>query len=365
MSRPGLEFRPAASSAGFVPDPALDGRSSTTGAPGARDKRGPGTEGDIDATGERARSAAGDRLAASAPHPGSVAGAATACPRLEPTVAPGPRAGRFVRAAPPRRDVREARTTTKRVARTFSLACRLLPRTCREDVYLLYLVFRTLDDLVDERRPEAAARVDAVATWAAGRAGARTREVTVLEELDARRQLPRDAFAAFCAGMRADLAGAPFATEADVDRYCYRVAGTVGEVMAAVLGTRDDARARPAAAALGMAMQRTNILRDIDEDAAAGRSYLAQEAVLRFGGPEPGARRALLRDQIARAEELYDRGLEGVPLLLHGGPAVRAAAWMYREILRQIERDGYGARAGRAVVPGRRKLWIAARRAVA
>ena len=70
--------------------------------------------------------------------------------------------------AAPRR-VAEARATTRRVARTFALACRLLPRDVRDDVYLLYLVFRTLDDLVDEGRPEAAERVAAVEAWAAGR----------------------------------------------------------------------------------------------------------------------------------------------------------------------------------------------------
>jgi phytoene synthase len=271
------------------------------------------------------------------------------------------RAGLAVR--PPRRYAREARATTRRVARTFALACRLLPRTCRDDVYLLYLVFRTLDDLVDERRPEAEARVDAVAAWAAGTAGPRTREVAVLQALAARRPLPRGPFAAFCAGMHADLAGLDLATEADVDDYCYRVAGTVGEVMAAVLGTRDAERARPAAAALGMAMQRTNILRDIDEDAAAARSYLARATVARFGAPLPGAREPLLRDQIARADALYDQGLAGVRLLISGRAAVRAAAWMYRDILRQIERDGYGARPGRAIVARRRRLSIAARRA--
>jgi phytoene synthase len=267
--------------------------------------------------------------------------------------------------APARRYAGEARATTNRVARTFSLACRLLPRACREDVYLLYLVFRTLDDLVDERRPEAEERVEALAAWAEGRPGPRTREIAMLEDIERRKPLPRAAFAAFAAGMRSDLAGLPPATEADVDEYCYRVAGTVGEVMAAVLGTRDPEAARPAAVALGMAMQRTNILRDIDEDAAAGRLYVAQETVLRFGPPEPGARGALVRDQIARADALYDAGLAGVGQLLHGRAAVRAAAWMYREILRQIERDGYGARRGRAVVVGRRKLWVAARRAFA
>jgi phytoene synthase len=161
--------------------------------------------------------------------------------------------------------------------------------------------------------------------------------------------------------MRQDRAGEPLPTEADVDRYCYRVAGTVGIVMAGLLGARDVARARPAAAALGMAMQRTNILRDIDEDLANGRVFVAQEAVRRFGGLSPGGREGLLRDQIARADALYEHGVAGIPLLRNGRRAVAAAAAMYREILRQIEREGYGAQPGRAVVRRRRKLVVAAR----
>ena len=257
--------------------------------------------------------------------------------------------------------VAEARATTNRVARTFALACRLLPRSVRNDVYLLYLVFRTLDDLVDDRLPEAPARVAAVEAWAQRRSGARTLEVEILDELAQRHRLPRHPLADFCAGMRQDLAGVSLWSEDDVDRYCYRVAGTVGLVMAGLLGVRDPRRAYPAAAALGMAMQRTNILRDIDEDLAAGRIYLAGEAVARFGGLEPGRREALLRDQIARADALYERGLDGVPLLCSGGRAVAAGGAMYREILRQIEREGLGARAGRAVVPRRRKLLVVAR----
>src|SRR3712207_8187923 len=97
--------------------------------------------------------------------------------------------------------LREARTTTKRVARTFSLACRLLPRHLRDDVYRLYLVFRTLDDLVDEHRPEAAERLTAVEDWCAG-APPRSPETAILADLDARHDLPRDALADFCRGMR-------------------------------------------------------------------------------------------------------------------------------------------------------------------
>ena len=257
-------------------------------------------------------------------------------------------------------DLLQARETTRRVARTFALACRLLPRDVRDDVYLLYLVFRTLDDAVDEGEPDADERLTAVEAWAAGEP-ADSREVRLLEVLARRHPLPRAAFADFCAGMRDDLQGTPILDEIDLDRYCYRVAGTVGIVMAHVLGMHDAERALPAAAALGMAMQRTNVLRDIDEDLSAGRVYVAQNTLARFGGSlAPGERAALLRDQIARADALYDRGCEGIALLARGQRAISAAAAMYREILRQIERDGYGARPGRAVVPRRRKLLVAA-----
>jgi 15-cis-phytoene synthase len=263
----------------------------------------------------------------------------------------------------PRREpdlVEEARSTTRRVARTFAIACRLLPRDLRDDVYLLYLVFRTLDDLVDFGDPDAEEHVAAVEDWCHGTAPARTRETRILAELDGRHPLPRHAVLDFCAGMRDDLELRTMFTEEDVDRYCYRVAGTVGLTMAALLGTREPAD--EAAASLGIAMQRTNILRDIDEDLANGRTYLARETVQRFGAPAPGRREHLMRDQIARADALYEVGCAGIPKLAHGRRAISAAAGMYREILRQIERDGYGARPGRAVVPTRRKLLVAASR---
>jgi 15-cis-phytoene synthase len=255
--------------------------------------------------------------------------------------------------------LREARATTRRVARTFALACRMLPRAVRDDVYLLYLVFRTLDDLVDGGDPGAEARIAAVEQWAEG-APVGSREAGVLEELAGRHPLPRAAVRDFCAGMRHDLEGRAIGSEEELDLYCYRVAGTVGVVMSTVLETRRPEAERQAAA-LGMAMQRTNILRDIDEDRASGRVYLSERTIERFGTPDPGGREALLRDQIARADALYDEGMAGIAELRRGRRAVAAAASMYREILRQIERDGYGRRAGRAVVPRRRKLVLVLR----
>ena len=165
--------------------------------------------------------------------------------------------------------------------------------------------------------------------------------------------------------MTADLDVPNIATDEDSSRYCYQVAGTVGRMMAALLGVAEPHRdaADRAARALGSAMQRTNILRDIDEDLANGRVYMARAALQRCGldpaaaeGPtslRDGGRRALLREEIARAEAEYVEGISGIRYLQHGGRSIHAAALLYREILRQIERDGLGARRPHRSVVGR------------
>ncbi|MBJ7471113.1 MAG: phytoene/squalene synthase family protein [Solirubrobacteraceae bacterium] len=248
----------------------------------------------------------------------------------------------------------EARATHRAIGRTFWLASRLLPRGVRDDVHLLYLVLRTLDDAVDDRRPGARQIVEGVELWAAT-GQATTREALLMKDLATRYAIDRGVVADFCAGMHDDLSGRVLTTEEQLDTYCYRVAGTVGVLMIAFLGSSDAEAARRPAIALGQAMQRTNILRDIDEDVAAGRMYLATETVERFGSIRPGERAALLTDQIARADALYDEGIAGIAYLSSGRRAIGAAAAMYREILRQIERDGLGTHPGRAVVPLSRK----------
>ena len=255
----------------------------------------------------------------------------------------------------------EAQEVMQNVARTFSLAARLLPATVRDDVVLLYLVLRTLDDLVDEQSPDADAAVAADETWLVTDETS-TRETVILEDLTRRYGLPRPALVAFLQGMRDDLATPDIQTEGDLDVYCYRVAGCVGEMMASILGVWDDA-AWNAARALGNAMQRTNILRDVDEDLANGRVYLAGDTLARFGITDLATqdRTELYRDQIDRADTLYDQGLHGVPMLVHGGRSVAAAGAMYREILREIERGGYGANRSRSVVSRPRKATIVAR----
>ena len=287
----------------------------------------------------------------------------------------------------------EARQTINRVARSFSLAARLLPNQIRNDVELLYLVLRTLDDLVDvdvraggSTRDAAERRIAAIEAWASGEGIGATaanapevsRELLILDDLARRHpDLPRDAVHDFLAGMRADLAGPQIETDQDAAHYCYQVAGTVGRLMASMLGVAPshEREAERAARALGSAMQRTNILRDIDEDLANGRVYLSA-ASLRAHNIDPAAasgstslrdadRGELLRDEIARADAEYDEGLNGIRYLTHGGRSIRAAALLYREILRQIERDGYGARRPHRPVVGRaRKAALLARAAI-
>ena len=233
-----------------------------------------------------------------------------------------------------------------------TLAVRLLPRDVRADVVALYGVFRTLDDAVDEGWPSALERVEAVERWCrTGRVG--SAEAAALDDVARRWPLPRDALLAFCAGMRHDLEGRRVATEAELDRYCFRVAGTVGLCVTALLGEREPCSDR--AALLGVALQRTNVLRDVEEDALAGRSYVPQATAERLEGD------ALVRDQIARADTLYAAGLTGIPHLRRGRWAIAAAAFTYREILREIERAGLAARHDRTVVPAWRRLWAVTR----
>jgi 15-cis-phytoene synthase len=231
---------------------------------------------------------------------------------------------------------------------TFGEGVRLLPDSAAEDIRQLYYVLRTVDDFVDDRKPEAKSRLDAVERWA-NHGPPATEETRILEELAARHPFPRIALLEFCAGMRHDLTGGRIEDEAGLERYCQQAGGSVGVMLSALLGGRTNASV--GMAALGRGMQRTNILRDIDEDHENGRLYIAQTTIARFGPPVPGHREALLRDQIRRADALYDQGIPSIELLSQGRTAMGLATTLYREILRQIERDGYGHDAGRVSVP--------------
>jgi phytoene synthase len=243
-------------------------------------------------------------------------------------------------------------------ASTLGPGLRLLPSQVRIDVYRLYGVLRTLDDLVDEDQPTAPQRIDAVERWARHE-GADSPETRILTDLCTRTGLTRPPLASFCAGMRHDIARVAIETEDDLELYCQRAGGSVGVMLAQLLGA-SDAACETRMAALGRAMQRTNIVRDIDEDAAHQRTYIARSTIARFGAPVPGAREELIRDQIGRADKLYEEAQGALPLLRNGRRGMTLCTALYREILRQIEREGFGHTPGRVVVPAwRRRLLIA------
>jgi phytoene synthase len=245
---------------------------------------------------------------------------------------------------------------------TFGAPIRLLPRDLQADARRLYRVLRTIDDLVDDEDPQADSRVRAIEQWAQGDK-TDTPETRILADLSRRYPLPPAAMLEFCRGMRDDLEHKPIDTEADLERYCQYVGGTVGVVLASIFGTSHP-DGEHNMAILGRAFQRTNILRDIDEDHAHGRLYLARTTIDQFGPPTPGAREELLRDQIARADRMYDEGLRAIPLLTRGRRGMALSAALYREILRQIERDGYGRNPGRATVSAWRRHLLTAKHRV-
>jgi phytoene/squalene synthetase len=196
---------------------------------------------------------------------------------------------------------------------TLAPGLRLLPSNVRSDVYRLYDVLRKLDDLVDDDQPEAAQRLDAVETWTHGEK-TNTYETRILDDLAQRHELPKHALLEFCQGMRHDIARTVIHTEEDLELYAQRAGGSVGIMLARLLGSTHP-EAETKMATLGRAMQRTNILRDIDEDATHNRLYIAQSTIKCFGAPTPGARADLIGNQIARADKLYEQAKDATSML--------------------------------------------------
>jgi len=171
------------------------------------------------------------------------------------------------------------------------------------------------------------------------------------------------------AGVRMDVVGSSYESFEDLLGYCRLVAGSVGRLCLAIFGAREPERARGLADDLGVAMQLTNILRDLREDAANGRVYLPRADLSRyqvsddgrFEGGE-GQLDALVRFQVRRANEWFDHGLTLVPLLdKRSGACVLAMSNIYRGVLARIEADPEQARLQRVSLPIWEKGWVATR----
>jgi phytoene synthase len=266
----------------------------------------------------------------------------------------------------------EAITTAE--ARNFSYGIKLLPRPKRQAMSALYAMARRIDDIGDGDGPVAdkltalaEVRKD-LAAVAAGTTPPGDPVLLALGDVARRYPIPLSALEELVDGCEMDVHGATYPTFDDLVGYCRRVAGTVGRLSLAVYGSTDPVAAEPLADALGVALQITNILRDIVEDRdQMGRVYLPVADRERFGvapdvsGPVDGIV-ALITFEAARAEEWYERGLGLLPLLDWRSRACTAAmAGIYRRLLVRIQEDPAAVLRGRMSLPGREKALVAAR----
>jgi phytoene synthase len=276
------------------------------------------------------------------------------------------------------------RTLLRSGSRSFHAASLLLPKRVYEPAGALYAFCRLADDEIDDAidndavpgsagrgRPEAALarlrqRLDAAYAGRPSPSPVDRAFADVVRDHAMPRALPE----ALLEGFAWDAAGRRYETLPDVLAYAARVAGAVGAMMTVLMGKREAATVARACD-LGVAMQLSNIARDVGEDARAGRLYLPR-SWMRAEGLDPDAwlTRPVFNDAIARvvrqlldvADSLYDRADAGISRLpLSCRPGIGAARLLYAEIGREVCRRGGDSISSRAVVSGRRKLGLLAR----
>jgi 15-cis-phytoene synthase len=260
-----------------------------------------------------------------------------------------------------RRDDRLAcRAWIKRHSKSFFLSSLLLPARVREASWALYAFCRRADDAVDEEQAGGMARVESLRRRLervyTGRADddAIDRAFAAVVE---RHAIPRALPEALLLGMEMDARGVGYQTGDELLLYCFRVAATVGLMMTRVMGAAADV-AYLRAADLGVAMQLTNIARDVGEDERRGRVYLPAALLDGVGGD----RRAAVRAILERAEAHYRAADRGVPLLPRDCRfAIASSRNIYSAIGAAVARNGYDSISQRAFVSMPRKLWLVAR----
>lgn len=236
---------------------------------------------------------------------------------------------------------------------SFAAAFWMLSRDQRRALHAIYAFCRLADDIADDETIRGD-RLQLLSRWRAqldsafdGRA---THPVAVaLADAVSRYDLPKRWFAELLEGIEMDLCGTEIKEFEQLERYCYCVASTVGLSVVAVLGLRSEAVERYAVD-LGIAVQLTNVLRDVGDDLRSGRLYLAQADLDRHGvsraqlenGVLTSPVRALLREHAARAHERFERARLGLPAKHE--KALRPAQAMgaiYFELLRELENENF------------------------
>jgi len=254
---------------------------------------------------------------------------------------------------------------TAQYSRSFYLATSLLPGEKRRAMRVLYAFCRTADNLADGDVEHPALRLRELRKGIAGQRDSSDGVVlTAWSEIRARYQIPLCYAEQLLDGVERDLVQHRYRNFGELSIYCYGVASTVGLMSMYITGFSDQ-RAVPYAIKLGVALQLTNILRDVGEDWNSGRCYLPLDELAAFGLEEhdvAAARvderwRNFMRFQITRARRLYAEAMPGIALLHPDGRlAVAAAAMLYRGILDDIEAHDFNVFDRRAYVSRGRKL---------
>jgi phytoene synthase len=258
-------------------------------------------------------------------------------------------------------------------SKTFSAASRLLPGRLRVPTTVIYAYCRVVDDRIDSDPAASTATVDLLRGRLERLFRGRPEDDPVDRALAAvveRWHLPPAPFEALLEGLAWDAAGRRYETLEDLYGYAARVAGTVGALMTILMGSRR-ASVLARACDLAIAMQLTNIARDVGEDAARGRVYLPLQWI-REAGVDPDrwlarpvaddAIRSIVARLLRVADELYLRADLGIPALpADCRVAIRAARLIYADIGRSIARAGFDSVTRRAVVGPARKAWLALR----
>ena len=250
----------------------------------------------------------------------------------------------------------------------------LFPKKVRTAVWTLYQFVRLPDEIVDNAGDDRDAQL---ALWerewkAVAESGASTGNpaIAAFKKVLDTYHIPVSYTYDFLAAMRQDLSKDRYATYAELEHYMHGSASVVGYMMSYIIGFQDGAL--PYARALGEAFQMTNFLRDIKADYdERGRIYIPQEDMDHYGVTEAhirdgivdGAWRALMHYEIDRTRALYEKGVAGIAMLAPDGrKAVYAAAFIYKELLDEIEQCQYNIFSRRVVVSPFRKtmlLWKA------
>jgi phytoene synthase len=248
---------------------------------------------------------------------------------------------------------RHCAEVTRRSGSSFAAAFWLLDRPQRRAIHAVYAFCRLADDIADDPTVRGD-RTLLLARWReeleAAYAGRAEHLVGLaLAEAVRRYDLPRELFLELLAGIETDLRGESMERFEDLRRYCFRVASTVGLVIVRVLG-----KSRPSALRyaeqMGIAVQLTNVLRDVAEDAAEGRVYLAREDLVRFGvepadlrrSPRGEAVRLLLAHYAELARLHYERAEAALdPEDRRALRPAEAMGRIYRHLLETVHREGF------------------------